>query len=643
MVIKNRPLRVAKTKYLIKLVRYFTPSIYALTRQADQRNRKVGLSLAKGTRACILEVYDCSSYLTQGIFEFIMIFRVASLCLALFCSQSALAEADYSLILVGGGLKSCSSTALDGCVAGTQAPANSLRQQEFQVTPDALVHLQQLSVSADQRQQLQALLQFLQARMGQQRLSERALLQALRAAEVEVAGQWMSGREIWQGLSSEHKDAVLDLLQTPMLVNQQRLIEQAMPLSLQNKHTLAIYQEIVAQARKANNRDTPKIVVMTASSRDPFAAVDYYRSLFNSLGAETSWLPISKTYQSMQNQGLTACDSFALQLATQQQTYQRAEIYPDLFSFTQTMCRDGRNFALQLLADADAVFFNGGDQSLTYLAFKQPDGTDSPELAAIRAKFLANKLVIAGTSAGTAVQTGSPHAMITGGDSIDAFAAPAFLAPLWSCQPACPGASTLSAQPTSGFGFFPYGILDTHFSERGRQGRLMQLLAQTSGSLGVGIDENTALLVKPHAKGAQFRVIGEAGVFFAEATDRASKWRTHYLTHDDKATLQGKGQTQELQFQLAAWKYTSSSRKQMLMQTHDVFDGSRYRALASLMCANQNSKATGLFDVNGQTWQLVMERNARTTSRQGALQIQNQMLAVCSYHDLLVSYQEQHE
>lgn len=625
------------------MVRYFTPSIYALTRQADQRDGKLGLSLAKGTRACILEPYDCSSYLTQGIFEFIMIFRVASLCLALFCSQSAFAEADYSLILVGGGLKSCSSAALDGCVAGTQTPANTLQQQEFQVTPAALGHLNQLFVSPVQRQQLHSLLQFLHARIGQQRLTERALLQALRTAEVEVAGQWMSGREIWQQLSSEQKDALLDVLQTPMLSNGQRLSEQAMPLSLQNKHTLSIYQEIVAQARKVNQRDKPKIVVLTASSRDPFAAVDYYRSLFNSLGAEASWLPISKTYQTIQGEGLAACDQFEERLASVQQTYRRAEIYPDLFSYTQTMCRDGRNFALQLLADADAIFFNGGDQSLTYLSLKQSDGTDTPELAAIRTKFLAKKLVIAGTSAGTAVQTASPHTMITGGDSIGAFASPAYLAPLWSCQPTCPAESTLSGQPTSGFGFFPYGILDTHFSERGRQGRLMQLLAQTQGQLGVGIDENTALLVNPSAKGVQFRVMGEAGVFFAEATDQATRWRTHYLTHDDKASLQPFEQKWQLQFQLAAWKYTNSSRKQMLMQTHDLFDGSRYRALASLLCSNQNSQATGLFEVNGQSWQLLMERTAKTTSRQGALQVQNQMLAVCSYHDLMVSYQEKHE
>jgi cyanophycinase len=52
-----------------------------------------------------------------------------------------------------------------------------------------------------------------------------------------------------------------------------------------------------------------------------------------------------------------------------------------------------------------------------------------------------------------------------------------------------------------GFGFFKFGMfLDTHFSCRGRDGRMIALLRDLSGKYkiqkGVGMDENTALVVE---------------------------------------------------------------------------------------------------------------------------------------------------
>lgn len=566
-----------------------------------------------------------------------MIFRAAVVGVCALWSAVVAAEPDYSLILVGGGLKSCSSVSLQGCVAGTQAPAGALQQQLFQFS--ALSP----SVLGEQHAAFLALLVELSRAHADQRFSERELLRLIRAAKVTHQGAQLQGKDLWLALSSAQQDTVLQFLQSPMLQNNVRLTEVAMPQQLQNKHTLAIYQEIVAQARKAGGQAKPRIVILTASSRDPFAAVDYYRSLFNSLGAQSSWLAINPLWQRQQAQGAAACAQLSQAYASELHNYRREVVYPDLFDQQRQLCEQGHSGAVQVLQQADAVFFNGGDQSLTYLALKQPDGTDTPELAAIRQKYAAQQLVIAGTSAGTAVQTGLPHAMISGGDSETAFAQAAYLKPLWACDNDCPAATRLSAQPSSGLGFFPYGILDTHFSERGRQGRLMQLVSQTAGTLGVGIDENTALLVKPSAQGASMRVLGEGGVFVAQAGPLPTVWRTHYLTHDDQVQVTVKDTKPHLQFQLAAWKYTDSRRNQMLMQTNDVFAGDRYRALASLLCHNQNQQAIGKFEVAGKPWQLLMKRTSQTTSRTGVYQRDGQLLAVCSYHDLTVSYQELHD
>jgi cyanophycinase len=51
-------------------------------------------------------------------------------------------------------------------------------------------------------------------------------------------------------------------------------------------------------------------------------------------------------------------------------------------------------------------------------------------------------------------------------------------------------------------------IIDTHFSQRGRHGRLLSSVAHNPQVLGIGIDERTAIVVQ----GDKFEVIGEGAV-----------------------------------------------------------------------------------------------------------------------------------
>lgn len=55
---------------------------------------------------------------------------------------------------------------------------------------------------------------------------------------------------------------------------------------------------------------------------------------------------------------------------------------------------------------------------------------------------------------------------------------------------------------------------DTHFSERGRHGRLLSAIARHPQILGVDIDERTAMVVN----GKEFRVIGEGSVTIVDGT-----------------------------------------------------------------------------------------------------------------------------
>ncbi|MEW2384772.1 cyanophycinase [Micromonospora sp. NPDC047707] len=149
-------------------------------------------------------------------------------------------------------------------------------------------------------------------------------------------------------------------------------------------------------------------------------------------------------------------------------------------------------------------FFGGGDQyryvtTMTRGAAQR----DSAALAVVRRK-LRQGAVVAGTSAGAQIMAGRD--MITGG-SVD----PGLR------DGARPGyfedSSILGYLPKGGFGFFTDGLLDTHFSRRGREARSIRLASDTRNHRVFGLDENTALVVTGvGSRHQQLRVVGQHGV-----------------------------------------------------------------------------------------------------------------------------------
>lgn len=141
--------------------------------------------------------------------------------------------------------------------------------------------------------------------------------------------------------------------------------------------------------------------------------------------------------------------------------------------------------ALSLIEQASALFFTGGDQiHVTSLM----GGTRMQELIY---KRFEGGLVIGGTSAGAAMMSNS---MIIRGDS--------------NCNPRFGG---MEIGP--GMDFLPGTMIDTHFSQRGRMGRLLTAVAHYPQDVGFGIDENTALVVS----GGRCEVLGENSVTVVDA------------------------------------------------------------------------------------------------------------------------------
>lgn len=123
---------------------------------------------------------------------------------------------------------------------------------------------------------------------------------------------------------------------------------------------------------------------------------------------------------------------------------------------------------LDLLKDAAGVFFSGGDQlRLT----SQMAGTELDEELH---RLLERGGVIAGTSAGASMMSDT---MLVSGSSSETH-------------------RIGDLQMAPGMALIRNVIIDQHFAERGRFGRLIGAVAHNPRVLGLGIDEDTAVIVE---------------------------------------------------------------------------------------------------------------------------------------------------
>ena len=126
--------------------------------------------------------------------------------------------------------------------------------------------------------------------------------------------------------------------------------------------------------------------------------------------------------------------------------------------------------AIALIKAANCIMFSGGDQSKIT---NKIGGTTIHKIMLERYK---NEIgfVIAGTSAGAMAMT---NQMITGGNAAEAF---------------IKGAVTMG----KGLGLVQELIIDTHFIQRGRFGRVTGAIAKFPYLLGIGLAEDTGLIIK---------------------------------------------------------------------------------------------------------------------------------------------------
>lgn len=142
---------------------------------------------------------------------------------------------------------------------------------------------------------------------------------------------------------------------------------------------------------------------------------------------------------------------------------------------------------VEKIPSADVLFFGGGDQSRLVDVFK-----NTALLQAI-IKHHEQGAVLAGTSAGAAAMA---DPMIIGGRPED-------------------GLDKGAIRIASGFGIIPGVFIDTHNLQRARITRLFNLLMQKPEYVGIGLDENTAVILR----GNTLEVVGENSVIITDLSE----------------------------------------------------------------------------------------------------------------------------
>lgn len=177
---------------------------------------------------------------------------------------------------------------------------------------------------------------------------------------------------------------------------------------------------------------------------------------------------------------------------------------------------------IELAKNADCIMFSGGNQSEIT---RKIGNTSVHEILIDR--YQNDTIVIAGTSAGAMCMS---QEMITGGSSKESF---------------IKGAVGMA----NGMGFIPNLIIDSHFIRRGRFGRLSEAIAKFPNLLGVGLAENTGLVIK---ECNTFEVIGSGMVILFDpsklkhnnqkiledgAPMSLSNLKTHILANGDRFNI----------------------------------------------------------------------------------------------------------
>ena len=323
-----------------------------------------------------------------------------------------------------------------------------------------------------------------------------------------------------------------------------------------------------------------RIGIITAANGDPVVSGEYYVDMFTRYQvAEAVWIPV------------TIDDTDAAHS-------------PEIVDLVRSMT---------------GIFLGGGEPwRLAASLMMVEDGVrvDTPVMEAIRDNMEAGGL-LGGTSAGIMALTDT--VTITGGNSWEALA---FGGQEDSLETDPVNGANLTYDGLGGLWIVEDVLIDAHFTEKARQGRLVRLAAETGVRRAIGVDEDTGLLCQDLV----CTVIGSAGVWLldmeaAVEDNDGGYWScnnsmTSYITNGDTIDL-------------SSWSVEFADNKQELVEDENIAvdtseDIFKYRAEPSEYVKVVNSLLMSVDDTtNGSTlesepvqYELVFRKTEETSAVQ---------------------------
>ncbi len=443
---------------------------------------------------------------------------------ALLLGADALAASSRaSVLLVGGNMTVCSDRSPEACTPGFFANSAAHLAARYRIDSDGIARLST---------------GWLEHR-GKVRDAVVEALEAMRKdGDVDLDRSELASKlgATWTALATFEQERVTDALELPSET------ERTLLTSTKEPKTRAILDTFSGMAREVSLRGRPRILVFTGSSRDPFESVAHYTEAFSQTDAKVLWLPLDMAVRAAQRNPVVDCERLDAIRGELGGAHDRARLNRMRAEQMKSACTNTRMLT-DLLLWTDAVFINGGDQSFTRAAWFNADGTPSVELELLRKRHAAGEIVIGGTSAGAAVLAYSGAMMVSGQDVIGKAKAIETQPPRLGCAvaDACEGTPefALLYHPGGGLGSFDLGVVDTHFSERGREWRLARLLLDAELPLGLGVDETTAVRLDRVEKGYLATVVGVGSVTIVTRRDKDAVVLQRF-NHDAKFELPGK-------------------------------------------------------------------------------------------------------
>lgn len=200
------------------------------------------------------------------------------------------------------------------------------------------------------------------------------------------------------------------------------------------------------------------------------------------------------------------------------------------------------DYWVSVLKSCHGVYLQGGDQFKHIKALYNEDGSPSKMLNALW-DILDNGGLIAGTSAGMAAMGQSAYGYGYSNEALTYNDLEFYSINELMKAEELESKLKDNIISTPGIGLIEdHVIVDTHFDQRGRLGRLLVAMKDANKTLGIGVDEGTGLILSNQIG----KVIGSHGVFIVDAEDAlyghgdlytVENLILHYLTEGDRYDL----------------------------------------------------------------------------------------------------------